>query len=82
MQELSSPDWQAPLWIAAVCLRMLADQPEGDSLATRGETRVLMGFFTAAASAIPDAEGHSVLLDLALQVWSAMHHSMRACGAS
>ena len=69
VRKLSSPDWQAPLWIAAVCLRMLADRSAKDAcLALPGEKRLLMSFFAAAAVAVPDAEGLDALLDLSLQV--------------
>ncbi len=70
VQKLSSPDWQAPLWVAATCLRMMAEQYDGDWPVAPDEMQLLTGFFATAAAAIP--EGHSGLLDLALQV-SARH---------
>ena len=68
MRYLSSPDWQAPLWVAATCLRMVAEQCDGGWPVAPDQMRLLMGFFAAAAAAIPDSEGHAALLDLALQV--------------
>ncbi len=68
VRTLSSPDWQAPVWIAATCLRMMAEQCDGDWPAAPGEVRLLMGLFAATAAAIPDSEGHAALLNLALRV--------------
>ena len=68
MQKLAGPDWQAPLWVAVVCLRMVAERCDGDWPAAPGETRLLLGFFAAAAAAISDSEEHAALLDLALRV--------------
>ena len=68
MRNLSSPDWQAPLWVAATCLRMVAEQRDGNLPVAPDQFRLLMGFFATAAAAIPDSGGHAALLDLALQV--------------
>ena len=68
VRRLSSPDWQAPLWVAASCLRLAAERCDGEWSAAPGEMQLLMGCFAAAAAAIPDSDGHAALLDLALQV--------------
>ena len=69
VRKLTSPDWQSPLWIAAICLRLLAEQTAAAEWpAPSAERWILCGFFAAAAAAVTDAVGQDALLALALQV--------------